>query len=652
MSSFNRFPLSAKLLGAFLFCAMATVICSGTGMFALRRIMQKSEQTTEKVGRLIERQNRLTEQAAQLKLAAQAILDCKSIDDLTSVTLSSVSGGNQQSIAKSTQSVGRMKDARSQILKIQNELAARRTDAAKTMEEIIKSCLLIADDAEFNAILGVEDSLSSVDVSDSDKTKAGFDDISSAFNTAMGRVKNAILLKAQSNRLDSILKEVLLSDTAEYIEYAKQILTTEFTSFEENLATFKDADGGGALRAGLAQFRMTAFEIVDRRLTLLTAKESFSKLEMELTGEFNKMQQELAHDSETMRQAAVDASNINAAFVKRQQCLLLLIGMIAFAVALIAGVLLTRSIHLSIRRVMAEMQKGADKVAAASNRITAINHDISQGQSQQAASIEETSASLEQISQMTHHHADLANEASQLMHETEQIVEQSETWMQEMSHAIDRIKNSSDETTKVIKTISEIAFQTNLLALNAAVEAARAGEAGKGFAVVAEEVRALARRSADAATNTTGLLVSANHSADKGVKVSSELADVLGKIRDHAKKVGMLVDDVSGGTSKQSIDIKQISEATSLIEQASQSMGESTYGATEICGELEEQASRMQEICTLLSGIIYGSRNGSAALNQPEPIRQPMIKLSRQKDVRIHSHSAEKRKDLAATSKV
>ena len=107
---------------------------------------------------------------------------------------------------------------------------------------------------------------------------------------------------------------------------------------------------------------------------------------------------------------------------------------------------------------------------------------------------------------MTKQNAGNTQEADNLMTETKNVVDRASRSMAELTSSMSEISNASQETSKIIKTIDEIAFQTNLLALNAAVEAARAGEAGAGFAVVADEVRNLAMRAADAARNTAGLI--------------------------------------------------------------------------------------------------------------------------------------------------
>jgi methyl-accepting chemotaxis protein len=115
----------------------------------------------------------------------------------------------------------------------------------------------------------------------------------------------------------------------------------------------------------------------------------------------------------------------------------------------------------------------------------------------------------------------MPSQADQLMGAATHTVGKANDSMEQLAGSMKEITRASEETSKIIKTIDEIAFQTNLLALNAAVEAARAGEAGAGFAVVADEVRNLALRAADAAKNTSELI----EGTTKEVRDGSALAE-------------------------------------------------------------------------------------------------------------------------------
>ena len=202
----------------------------------------------------------------------------------------------------------------------------------------------------------------------------------------------------------------------------------------------------------------------------------------------------------------------------------------------ILALVITRSITRALNHVIQGLKLGAEQTSSASGQVAQASQQMAEGASEQASSLEEVSSSLEEMASMTKQNADNAGQANGMSGKAKAAAEQGNTAMGRMSEAISKIKTSSDQTAKILKTIDEIAFQTNLLALNAAVEAARAGEAGKGFAVVAEEVRNLAQRSAEAARNTASLIEESQKNADHGVAVSTEVGNILGQIVQDVQK--------------------------------------------------------------------------------------------------------------------
>ncbi len=277
------------------------------------------------------------------------------------------------------------------------------------------------------------------------------------------------------------------------------------------------------------------------------------------------------------------------------------LAILAFCVAMI------RSVSSSLRAVAGHLDSGASETANAAADVFASSDALAQGSSEQAASIEETSASIEEMESMTSLSAENASKAAALAASALESSRRGAESMGRMRSAILAIKESSDSTAKIVKTIDEIAFQTNLLALNAAVEAARAGESGKGFAVVAEEVRSLAKRSAEAAKSTAAMIEESVARANGGVEMTEEAACVLGEISKDAESVSQLVAQISSASGEQASGISQISLAVVEMNKVIQSdavNAEETASASE---ELSRQAEEMKRLAKELLRMIDGA---------------------------------------------
>lgn len=134
------------------------------------------------------------------------------------------------------------------------------------------------------------------------------------------------------------------------------------------------------------------------------------------------------------------------------------------------------------------------------------NQNYRWGVIEQASALEELTGSVSNVAAQTRQNAQSASKAYELSTNAMIAAANGNAQMSDMQSAMTNIKNSSLNIAKIINVIDDIAFQTNILALNAVVEAARAGAHGKGFAVVAEEVRNLADRSANAASETKEII--------------------------------------------------------------------------------------------------------------------------------------------------
>ncbi len=309
-----------------------------------------------------------------------------------------------------------------------------------------------------------------------------------------------------------------------------------------------------------------------------------------------------------------ESANLNSAAAlataKSRSDTATILGIAALVLGLLIGVVIipsiTRSITRPVTQVIEALTSGAEQVASASYQVAESSRQMAEGASEQASSLEETSASLEEMSSMTKQNADNAMRASSMANDAKMSAEKGRDATLRMTDAISRIKDSSDKTAKIIKTIDEIAFQTNLLALNAAVEAARAGEAGKGFAVVAEEVRSLAQRSADAAQTTASLIEDSQRNADNGVAVSADVAKILKEIADGVEKMTVLITEVSAASNEQALGIEQVNTTVSQMDKVTQTNAANAEESASASEELTAQAKELTEAVRILKGIVMG----------------------------------------------
>jgi len=281
---------------------------------------------------------------------------------------------------------------------------------------------------------------------------------------------------------------------------------------------------------------------------------------------------------------------------------------ICIAVAIAISFFAAKKLISPVEAMIEHLSEAVDFTSGAAAQISDTSRQLAENSSNDAATLEESSSALEEISSMTETSEENSKHANATTVQARQLVEQGTGEMRKMSEAMDEVKTSSIEISKIIKTIDEIAFQTNILALNAAVEAARAGEAGAGFAVVADEVRNLAQRSAAASRETSEKIENSSKKTDQGVETSKSVEAVFAQIAEKTKLVDGLVAEITSASSDQKHGITQVAKSVSAMNETTQNAAASAEELASTAAELGSQTKTLQQVVADLVLFVRGVR--------------------------------------------
>lgn len=258
-----------------------------------------------------------------------------------------------------------------------------------------------------------------------------------------------------------------------------------------------------------------------------------------------------------------------------------------------------------LKEVIGGVTAAAGQITSASTEMNESSQQMSQGSSEQASSAEQVSSSMEEMASNIQQNNDNSRQTEKIATKAAEDISESN---ESVKTTVEKMKTIANK----ISIIGEISRQTNLLALNAAVEAARAGEHGKGFAVVAAEVRKLAERSQQAASEIDELSINS-------VDVAETSGNMLTGIVPDIKKTADLVQEITASNIEMSNGAEQINSAIQQLNTVTQ---QNAASAEEIAATSEELNSQAENLVGMIGFFNIGDdikinrSNGSNGLEK------------------------------------
>ncbi|WP_175984095.1 methyl-accepting chemotaxis protein [Burkholderia vietnamiensis] len=279
------------------------------------------------------------------------------------------------------------------------------------------------------------------------------------------------------------------------------------------------------------------------------------------------------------------------------------------------------AMQASLVKLIGQVRTSADNIATGSSQIASGNQDLSSRTEQQASSLQETASSMEELTSTVKQNAENAQQASALAANASEVAQKGSTVVGQVVETMTDISQSSTKVADITGIIEGIAFQTNILALNAAVEAARAGEQGRGFAVVASEVRSLAQRSSSAAKEIKDLINASVQKIQDGSALAGEAGKTMAEVTQAVARVTDIMGEIAAASGEQSRGIEQVNQAITQMDEVTQQNAALVEEAAAASTSLEDQGRQLSEAVAFFR--VDGTRASQPVPAAPKPARRP-----------------------------
>ncbi len=230
-----------------------------------------------------------------------------------------------------------------------------------------------------------------------------------------------------------------------------------------------------------------------------------------------------------------------------------------------------------------QMSSGAESTAARSGQVAAAAEEMSANQNSIAAAMEQASVNVNMVAAATEEMSATINEIASNSSKAKEITTAAVNQSLKASERVNELGKAADEINKVTEVITEISEQTNLLALNATIEAARAGEAGKGFAVVANEIKALAKQTAEATLDIKNKIQGIQEATGVTVTEINEISEVIADVDKIVATIAAAVEEQTATTREIAQNVQQASQG---IAEVNENVSQSSTVATEIASDI------------------------------------------------------------------